>query len=114
MEHQEFNELFRFAESKNIRVYAVTEFEKLRSLLQSEYDQERLDFNTYNSRHNELVNRFCPNANPILFLCIDYGNRREFGRMAFKDQVSETGSTLNEQLCVLLKAVVEKEINNKA
>lgn len=114
MEHREFNELFRQAELIGVRVYAVTEFEKLKSLLQSEYDKGVMDFSTYNSRHNQLVSRFSTNANPVLFLCVDYGTHRTFGKMAFKDQVSETGSTLNEQLCVLLKAVVEKQINNAA
>jgi hypothetical protein len=109
MEHQVFNQLFSEAESLGIRVYAVTELEKELDLLKTKYAQMKLSFDQFNEKQRQLMQRLVPNASPVLYLCIDYGNRREFGRMAFKNQLNEERNTLHDQIGILLKAAIDRE-----
>lgn len=114
MEHREFNQLFSEAEALGIRVYPISELEKELDLLKNKYNSLEINFEKFQQLQTSLFHRLAPNASPILFLCIDYGYKREFGRMAFKNQLNEHGNSIHDQIGILLKAAIDRETQKQS
>lgn len=114
MEHREFNQLFSEAEALGIRVYPITELEKELDLLKNKYNSLAINFEKFKQLQTSLFHRLAPSASPVLYLCIDFGYKREFGRMAFKNQLNEEGVSIHEQIGVLLRAAIDRETQKQS
>jgi hypothetical protein len=110
MEAREFAKYHTWCLNKGIKVYAVTEFEIKKNKLKSQHLSDEINSQEYNKYLTELNAVFSPNNNPTLFIAKEENGIASYGSMKFTDGVNASGVTISNQIGILLKAIVYKEL----